>query len=120
MANNLQKLGEFTPDNLIASIHVKQRTCSGTITAGAGEVKRGAVLAQSENGKLVIMAGGRTPYGVMCDTVTVGDADEVVEVYLTGCFNHAALNEATGYELTAADIQALRNGGIFIENVMEK
>lgn len=119
MANICEKLGEMTPDNLIASIHVKQRTGSGTVAAGAGELKRGAVLAQSEDGKLVIMADGLTPYGVLCDGVVVGDADEVVEVYLTGCFNKGALNEATGYELTAADIQALRNGGIFVENVVE-
>ena len=72
------------------------------------------------DGKLSVMAEGATPYGIMCDTVKVGDADEVVEVYLTGCFNKGALIVADGYELTADDIQALRNGGIFVENVVEQ
>lgn len=119
MANYYEKLGEMTPDNLIASIHVKHHTASGTIGAGAGEVKRGTVMALT-GGKLSVMTEGATPYGIMCDTVKVGDADEVVEVYLTGCFNKGALIVADGYALTANDIQALRNGGIFVENVVEK
>lgn len=119
MANYYEKLGEMTPDNLIASIHVKHHTASGTIGAGAGEVKRGTVMALT-GGKLSVMTEGATPYGIMCDTVKVGAADEVVEVYLTGCFNKGALIVADGYELTANDIQALRNGGIFVENVVEK
>lgn len=119
MANRCEKLGEMIPDNLFASIHVKQITGSGVVAAGAGEIKRGTIMAAAD-GKLAVMTSGATPYGVMCDTVNVADEDEVVEVYLTGCFNRGALEEATGIELTADDIQALRNGGIFVENVVEK
>lgn len=86
MANYCEKLGECRPDNLIASVHVGQRTASGVIAAGAGEIKRGTVLAKGEDGALSLYGGGEgaTPYGILCDDVTVGDEDTVVEVYLTG------------------------------------
>lgn len=118
MAKYYENLGEMKPDKLIANIHVKQTTASGTVASGAGELKRGTVMALTD-GKLAKMTSGATPYGVLTDDVTVGDSAAVVEVYLTGSFNKTALNEATGYELTAADIQALRNGGIFVENAVE-
>ncbi len=118
MAKYYENLGGMTPDNLIADIHVKQTIVSGVIAAGAGELKRGTVVSMTD-GKLSRMADGAAPYGILTDDVKVGDADEVVEVYLTGSFNKRVLNEATGYELTADDIQTLRSGGIFVENAVE-
>ena len=118
MAKYIEKIGAVAYDNLIADTHVKQIVASGTIAANGGEFKRGTVMALAD-GKLVAMASGKTPYGILCDDVTVGATDEVVEVYLTGKFNKAALHVAAGYTLTAADIQTLRNGGIFVENVVE-
>ena len=115
MAIYNEKIGEMTPDNLIADVHVKQIVVSATVAANAGELKRGTVVALSD-GKLTAMTTGKTPYGILCDTVTVGAADEVVEVYLTGKFNKNALIVANGYTLTDTDIQTLRNGGIFVEN----
>lgn len=117
MAIYNEKLGELTHDNLIADIHVKQIVCSGTVGANAGALKRGTVMAL-DSGKLVIMNTGKTPYGILTDDVTVGAADEVVEVYLTGKFNKAALIVASGYTLSETDIQTLRNGGIFVENAV--
>ena len=112
-----EKLGEMTHDNLIADIHVKQVTGSGVVAANTGALKRGTVMAL-DNGKLVVMGAGVTPYGILTDDVNIGAADEVVEVYLTGKFNKAALIVPNGYTLGEADIQALRNGGIFVENVV--
>ena len=116
MANYCEKLGEMTPDNLVASIHVKQITGSVIVASGAGVLKRGTVLAKDTAGKMVAMAEGKTPYGILCDDVDATAADEVGEAYLTGCFNKNALHVASGYELTDADITALRNGGIYLEN----
>lgn len=113
-----EKVGELTPDKLIADIYVKHIIGSGTVAATAGELKRGTVMALTD-GKLAIMNTGKTPYGILCDDVTVGDTDEVVEVYLTGKFNKDALIVAEGYALTETDIQTLRNGGIFVENVVK-
>lgn len=112
-----EKLGEMTQDNLIADIHVKRITASGTVGATAGALKRGTVMALT-GGKLAVMKSTLTPYGILTDDVTVGDTDEVVEVYLTGKFNKAALIVADGYTLSETDIQTLRNGGIFVENVV--
>lgn len=119
MSKYCEKLGDMMPDNLIAGVHVKQTVVSGVVAAGAGELKRGTVMARSEDGKLAVMEDGATPYGILADAVNVGDTDEVVEVYITGCFNKRVLNEVTGYELTSDDIQMLRNGGIFVENAVE-
>ena len=118
MAKYNEKIGEVAYDNLIADTHVKQITGSGTIAANAGAFKRGTVMAL-DAGKLIAMASGKTPYGILCDDVTVGTEAETVEVYLTGKFNKGALHVASGYTLSAADIQTLRNGGIFVENVVE-
>lgn len=121
MAIYNKKIGEMTPDNLIADIHVKQVVVSGTIAAGAGVLKRGTVLGMAADAeKLSVYDGseGVTPYGILCDE-TDATEDAVAEVYLTGKFNKGALVVADGYELTASDIQILRNGGIFVENVVE-
>lgn len=117
MAIYNEKLGEMTPDNLIADIHVKQVTGSGIVAAAAGALKRGTVMAMT-GGKLAVMKSSLTPYGILTDDVTVGDTDETVEVYLTGKFNKGALIVADGYTLSESDIQTLRNGGIFVENVV--
>ena len=116
MAKYNNKLGEMAPDNLVADIHVKQVTGSGTIVAGAGALKRGTVMALAD-GKLSVMKSGATPYGILTDDVDATEAT-VAEVYLTGKFNANALIVAAGYTLTAADIKVLRDGGIFIENAV--
>lgn len=110
-------IGEFTPDKLIANIHVKTLTQSVTVAASQGVLQRGTVLAL-DGTEAKIMATGLTPHGVLCDDVDATEA-AVAEVYVTGCFNKGALIVADGYDLTAADVLALRNGGIFLENVME-
>ena len=117
MAIYNEKLGELTRDNLIADINVKQVITSGTIASGQGNLKRGTVLALS-SGKLVIMNTGLEPYGILCDAVDATAADAVGEVYVAGQFNKNALIVKSGYTMTTEDVQKLRNGGIYIENVM--
>lgn len=115
MAQYNEIIGEVTHDNLIANIDVKTHTQGATIVAGQGVLKRGTVI--SADGK--IMAAGLTAHGILCDDHDTEGTDTFAEVYVTGCFNKAALIVADGYELSAADITALRNGGIFVENVVE-
>lgn len=118
MAKYIEKLGEMKPDNLIANLNVKLLSGSATIAKAADLLERGTIMATNADGKLAAMASGLTPYGVLCDNVDATEADTVAEVYLTGCFNKNAVKVAAGYTLTAADIQALRNGGIFLESVV--
>ena len=111
-----KKLGEFKPDNLIANTNIKITTAAAPIVAGAGVLQRGTVMSLAD-GKLSVMKSGATPYGILTDDVDA-TKEVVAEVYLTGCFCKGALRVASGYTMTAADIQALRDGGIFIENAV--
>lgn len=113
MSNRVENLGAMSYDNLFAKAEIKALTGSGVIAAGA-VLKRGTVVAL-DGEKLVAMTTGKTPYGILTDDVDASAADTVAEVYLSGYFNKNALHVAEGYTLTTADIQALRNGGIFVE-----
>ena len=113
MSEYNKKLGEFKPDNLIANTNIKVTTAAGPIVAGSGILQRGTVMSLSE-GKLSVMKSGATPYGILTDDVDA-TKEVVAEVYLTGAFCKGGLHVADGYTLTDADIQTLRNGGIFVE-----
>lgn len=111
------KVGEMTPDKLFASIDVKALTHGVTIKSGAGALKRGTVLSIGTDGKCAVIsaATGLTPYGILCDDVDA-TTEVVAEAYVSGVFNKDALIVGSGYTLTQADITALRNGGIYLEN----
>lgn len=145
MAEYYGKIGEMTPDNLIANLNVRLISVSGTVAAGSGAVKRGTVMGLNADGTLAVYVGadaakkptktvgqeGDTPnvndeetaapipYGIMCDDVVADDGNVVAEVYIAGSFNKNALIVAEDYELTAEDAQILRNGGIYLENAAQ-
>lgn len=112
MALYTEKIGELTQDNLIANLNVKQVVQSISIPSGA--LKRGTIV--DATGKA--MTTGLIPHGILCDDVDASAGAVVAEVYVAGCFNKNALITAGGYALTAEDIKALRDGGIFIENAV--
>lgn len=112
MALYNEKIGELVHDNLIANVDVKQIVRS--ISIPSGTLKRGTVV--DATGKA--LATGLTPYGILCDDVDASAGAVVAEVYVTGCFNKNALIVAADYALTADDIKALRDGGIFVENAV--
>lgn len=87
MANYCEKLGECRRTTSLQASMWGSAPHRASLPAGAGEIKRGTVLAKGEDGALSLYGGGEgaTPYGILCDDVTVGDEDTVVEVYLTGC-----------------------------------
>lgn len=112
MALYNEKIGELTPDKLIANVDVKQVVQS--ISIPSGTLKRGTVV--DATGKP--LADSLTPHGILCDDVDASAGAVVAEVYVAGCFNKNALIVADGYTLTAANIKALRDGGIFVENAV--
>lgn len=116
MALYNEKIGEMKQDNLFASVDVRALTNGVTIAAGEGELKRGTVLSLGTDGKCKVISAtsGLTPYGILCDDVDA-TSEAVAEVYVSGVFNKNALIVKSGYTLTAADITALRNGGIYLE-----
>lgn len=122
MAKYFEKLGEMVPDNLVAGNTIAIHTVSGVIAAGEGKLVRGTVLAAGADGKLKQLAAGSSAasevaFGILCDDVDA-TSEAAAEVYVCGQFNKNALITKEKYALSVADIAALRNGGIFIENVV--
>ena len=120
MTKYYEKLGDCTPDNLILGNDVPLLTQTATIASGEGALVRGSVLAAGTDGKLKLLSSdsaGATevPFGILCDDVDA-TSEAVAEVYVSGQFNADALVTKTEYKLSAADITALRNGGIYLEN----
>lgn len=114
MAQYNEVIGERKADNLIANINIPLHTQGITLAADQGVLKRGTVL--TADGK--IMASGLTAHGILCDDADTA-TETVAEVYVSGCFNKGALIVADGYALAAADVLALRNGGIYVENIVD-
>ena len=104
-----EKIGELTQDNLVANVDVKQVVQS--ISIPSGTLKRGTVV--DATGK--ILNTGLTPFGILCDDVDASAGAVVAEVYVADAFNKNALIVAEGYTLSADNIKALRDGGIFVE-----
>ena len=120
MAKYIEKIGEMVQENLIANPAIRLIAQTAVIVSGAGALKRGTVLGINAAGKLnVIGNADLTAHAILCDDVDATDADTVAEVYLTGCFNANALIVKDSYTMTAADIKALRDGGIFIESAVQ-
>ena len=128
MADLFNKIGEQTFDGLFADVKPSPIVEAGTIRklGTAATIKAGTVLAISGgsagDGKLVVLGTTAasnetlTAYAILADDYAVGtSADVVAQVYKTGTFKKAKLTVATGYTITAADLDALRNGGIFIK-----
>ena len=106
MALYNEKIGEFTPDNLIASLDVTLVVKSFT----AGEAKvRGEIINASGSP----WSGEGDPFGIVCDDV----AADVGTAYVSGIFNRKALEKVNG-ALTEEKITALRKVGIFVENAV--
>lgn len=120
MAKYLENLGAMQYDNLFAGADIPAHGGSITIAAGQGALKKGSVIALDGSNKGVILSAteGLKPYGILASDVDA-TAETVAEVWLTGRFNKHALHVAEDYTMTADNILALRNGGIFVENSVE-
>lgn len=138
MINIYGKVGECKPDGLIIDTLPHLRTGSVTIEAGAGQLKRGAIIAKDSNGNFNLLgkvekstkeaAEGATqetsgetaakPYGILTDDINVTEAT-VATVYLSGCFNANKVYAAEGYTITAEDKDVLRTYGIELRTALE-
>ena len=123
-----EKIGESTYDGLITDLTPAPIVRGGEIRKLDAEatLKRGTILAKSSGSagddKLVILGTEAesnetlTPYGILCDDVEVGTTEDVsATVYLAGCFDDTKCTVKTGYTMTEADKDALRQGGIFFK-----
>ena len=114
-----ENLGSVGYDNLVNGIAPGAEVFSVQIAAGQGVLERGTLLAATEGGMVKISAAttGKAN-AVLAEAV---DATEAVTgiAYRTGHFNANALIVADGYEITAADKEALRVAGILISDAVE-
>ena len=127
-----EKIGSVEFEKLFAGLEPPALVRGGVIRklGTAGTLKRGTLLAKSGgsagDGKLVIFGTTAasnetlTPDCILTDDIEVGtSADENATVYISGCFNLAALIVATGATITEADKDTLRTKGIIFGTVQE-
>ena len=120
MATRLDKIiGSMRPDNLFHDVNPPAEVFHVDLAAGQGILERGTLLAVTEGGMVKIStATTGKANAVLADEV---DATEAVSgiAYRTGHFNGNCLIVADGYEITAADKEALRVAGILISDAVE-
>ena len=119
--NLVSKAGEIGQDNLIARLTPAAETTGVQLKAGAGKLARGAVLAVNAAGTCELYGGteGQTVSYVLAeDADASGDAAVTAVAYRSGNFNPAAVSVASGYALTAADLDALRKYGIVFTQML--
>lgn len=124
MRNLSKKLGDMTHDGLITDLTPAVVVRGGTIAALEAEttLARGTILAKSTStGKLVVLGNEAgegdtlTPDCVLCDDTTVGTEDAVANVYYAGCFDPNKCAVKSGYTITEADKDKLRERGILFK-----
>lgn len=116
-----ENLGTVGYDNLINGINPSAEVFHVKLAAGQGVLERGTLLATAEGGLVKISAAttGKAN-AVLADTIDTGDGEAVNAVaYRTGHFNANKLIVADGYEITAADKEALRGVGILVSDAVE-
>lgn len=116
-----ENLGSVGYDNLINGINPPAEVFHVELAAGQGVLERGTLLATADGGMVKISSAttGKAN-AVLADTIDTGDGEAVIAVaYRTGHFNANKLIVADGYEITAADKEALRGVGILISDAVE-
>lgn len=125
-----EKIGSVEFEKLFAGLQPPAIVHGATIRklGTAATLKRGTLMAKSSgtggDGKLVIFgtsAGTNetlTADCILTDDIEVGtSADENVTVYISGCFNEAALIIDSGATIAETDRDALREKGIILGTV---
>lgn len=120
-----ENLGGVGFDNLIADMYPPADVFSVQLAAGQGILERGTLLARKDDGTMEMIGTETTgkANAVLSDPVDTGDSAEGETVpgiaYRTGHFNTNRLIVAEGYEITAADREALRTAGILTSEAVE-
>lgn len=119
MARLDENMGAVGYDNLIHGLTPPAEVFHVQLAAGQGVLKRGTLLATADGGmKKISSATTGKANAVLADDVDTGDT-VVAVAYRTGHFNANALIVADGYEITAADKEALRTVGILLSDAVE-
>ena len=107
-------------DNLINGVNPPAEVFSVQLAAGQGILERGTLLALN-NGIMSMISASTTgkANAVLAETVDTTAGTNVGIAYRTGHFNANSLIVADGYEITAADKEALRSVGILLSDAVE-
>lgn len=135
MAENLvRKVGECDQDNLIAGLFPRAFTMGIKVAAGEGVLRRGTILTAKEDGSYVVCgkkvtsgegdSAQTTTYAnpsavLVADVDASGTAAVTAVAYRSGNFNPDEVTVAEGYNLTAADKDALRKYDIIFTDMLE-
>ena len=115
-----ENLGAVGFDNLIHGTTPGAEVFSVELAAGQGKLERGTLLAAADGGMVKISA---TTTGkanaVLAEAADTTDGAVRGIAYRTGHFNANALIVADGYEITAADKEALRGVGILVSDAVK-
>lgn len=133
-----ENLGGVGFDNLIADSYPPADVFSVQLAAGQGILERGTLLALKTDGTMEMIDTATTgkANAVLAEPVDTGEAAAKVQAegeaaaatdletvpgiaYRTGHFNTNRLIVAEGYEITAADREALRTAGILTSDAVE-
>lgn len=118
---NFEKLGEVTFDNLVNTVGgVPVVTALRPVLAAQGILKRGTALALNADKKMVILGtDGGTANCVLAEDIDATEADVNALVYVSGHFNRNMLAVKADYTITAADVEAFRAAGVYLDNSVE-
>ena len=113
-------IGSAEFENLFNSHHPIAEVFHVELAAGQGVLERGTLLATADGGMVMISAAttGKAN-AVLAETVDTTDGAVNGIAYRTGHFNANGLIVADGYEITAADKEALRVAGILVSDAVE-
>lgn len=116
-------------DNLIGSTNPPAEVFGVKLKAGQGVLARGSLLARNDDGTMELISSSTTgkANAILTDPIDTGEAVEGDDdrdpvngiAYRTGHFNGNVLTVADGYNITAADKEALRTAGILLSDAVE-
>lgn len=113
-------IGSMGFDNLFNGLTPAAEVFHVQLAEGQGVLERGTLLASADGGMVIIGADttGKAN-AVLADPVDTDNGEVLGVAYRSGHFNANALIVADGYEITAADKEALRVVGILISDAVE-
>ena len=112
---NRTVVSNVVPDGLLDAAYTNH-TIGITVEAGQGKLERGTVLAIKESGKAVILGteSALEARYILNKAVDATEADTVALAYDQGRFIRQHLIVKDDYQMTAADVDALRVHNICI------
>ena len=113
-----ENLGAVGFDNLINGTYPPAEVFHVEVAAGQGTLERGTLLATADGGMVKISSATTGKANAVLAELIDTDAETVAVAYRTGHFNANKLIVADGYEITAADKEALRTAGILVSDAI--